>query len=394
MADSSETHSLSKEGASEYAPQADMTAGQSSTTGASKNLHSAPISPPDYGTQDGYEMQSLPRLVNQSPAALPVPPPQVQAYEEPFNFNFYRPKKDIRTYLLSLVFLLALALVAVATVFGVKFANLKQQMKDQPKAQNTTLTVYSTDSTSFLSTYTSTASTTLSTTASTTLSKTLLTTLVESFTLPPVTTVSTQTDSTTLLSTVSTTESTTYSTTDSITLSMTLTQSVTLPPVTAVSTLVQQTTIVQISTLQTTLPTATTQLSTVTATSTLSTIQPSAVSACWVLLDDICNNSTQVPPDLTNDGFGNCSTIYRFFYCGLINHLEAIGDLILPADSSPICGGMKEFCNSNEANSTEALVEPPAPPEIRIILASTGIEQVSGGTNTTTLAKLAEHTSI
>lgn len=33
----------------------------------------------------------------------------------------------------------------------------------------------------------------------------------------------------------------------------------------------------------------------------------------------------------------------------MIDHLQAIGDMIIPADSSPICGGMKDFCETEVA---------------------------------------------
>lgn len=33
-----------------------------------------------------------------------------------------------------------------------------------------------------------------------------------------------------------------------------------------------------------------------------------------------------------------------FFYCGVIQKLEAERELILPADDSPICFGMRDFC--------------------------------------------------
>ncbi|KAF8861895.1 hypothetical protein BDZ45DRAFT_739769 [Acephala macrosclerotiorum] len=337
MAESSGHISMSKDKG--QFSEVDLTAGQSSQTGANEKASAPPSSPPGYLIGDSYEMRPVPRSTNRFPAPLPTEPPQAHANSEsPFDLNFHKPRRDIRNYLFGVILFLVLALVILSTVGGIEFSKLQKQLGDQPKPQNTTLST--TISTTLFSTFSTIESTTLSTTASTTLSTTLY-----------------STESTTLLSlsTFSTTASTTISTTTSITLSSTLVslQTTTLTPVTStlVSTQIQSTAILSISTFQTTLPTTTTQLSTVTQTtvSLLPTIQPTAVAVCWKLLSNICSNTTSVPADLTSNGFGDCSSIFRFFYCGLIDHFETIGDMIIPADSSPICGGMKDFCETEVA---------------------------------------------
>jgi len=87
----------------------------------------------------------------------------------------------------------------------------------------------------------------------------------------------------------------------------------------------------------------TTQTATTTSTSVLP--NPTSVSKCWDLLSNICANTTSVPADTSTGEFGDCVPVFAFFYCGIIQQFEKERLFIIPADDSPICGGMKEFCN-------------------------------------------------
>jgi hypothetical protein len=111
----------------------------------------------------------------------------------------------------------------------------------------------------------------------------------------------------------------------------------------------QSTTFMQITALQTTVPTTTTKTTTITETLEFVTIRPSSVSACWSLLWSICSGHVEAGDQ--EDGWCNCEHIYRHFYCDMINNLDE-GGLVIPTDSSPLCGGMKGWCESGGTSSS------------------------------------------
>jgi hypothetical protein len=102
----------------------------------------------------------------------------------------------------------------------------------------------------------------------------------------------------------------------------------------------------QVSTLPVTSFQSTTTTETTTTTITSLLPNPTSVEKCWGVLADICDNSTTVPTDTNSGSFGDCKEVLGVFYCGLINQWSGKGIFIIPADESPICGGMEEFCNS------------------------------------------------
>lgn len=106
---------------------------------------------------------------------------------------------------------------------------------------------------------------------------------------------------------------------------------------TLVSTDMVSTTLLEVST--------TTQVTTQTTTLTSLLPNPTSVNKCWDLLSDICANTTQVPSDTSTGAFGDCVNVFGFFYCGVIQDLEAQHIFIIPADDSPFCFGMRGFCS-------------------------------------------------
>jgi flagellar basal body-associated protein FliL len=94
----------------------------------------------------------------------------------------------------------------------------------------------------------------------------------------------------------------------------------------------------------------TTQTSTSTTTSSLP--NPTSVSKCWDLLNNICANTTQVPADTDTGDFGDCVPMFGFFYCGVIQQFEKEHLFIIPADDSPFCSGMRAFCNTIDVGVT------------------------------------------
>lgn len=316
---------MSKSDAVDVSRDAKLTTAQLSRAAETGNSWPLQAGPPGYGSSEAYEMQHLPLAVNSTytPPA-PVEPSQGEAREEP-SFSFYRPRKNLTTHLLGVIFFLVLGLIIALTVFSLKLANEQKALDNQPKPQNLT------------------SSTTISTT---------------------------------LYSTVSTTQSTTLLTTQT---------QISTQPTTLISTLLQPTTVLQVVTLQISLTSTVTQLSTVTQTSTDASIQSTSVSACWVLLDSICSNTTQVPPDLTSGGFGNCSSIYRLFYCGVIAHIEATGELIIPSDISLVCFAMRGFCQTTQATGGVLKVNP----TIRTTGGRTSTSTLSASPSTTMLTAVS-----
>jgi hypothetical protein len=101
--------------------------------------------------------------------------------------------------------------------------------------------------------------------------------------------------------------------------------------------------------------TATTQVTTQTTTLTSLLPNPTSVPNCWTLLQDICANTTEVPSNIHSGAFGDCEEVFGYFYCGMIQELENQHIFIIPADDTPFCGGMKDFCNGIQISNPEGL---------------------------------------
>ncbi|KAE9369712.1 hypothetical protein N431DRAFT_381011 [Stipitochalara longipes BDJ] len=108
----------------------------------------------------------------------------------------------------------------------------------------------------------------------------------------------------------------------------------------------------------TTQVTSTTQVTTQTTTLTSLLPNPTSVSTCWDLLNDICANTTQVPSNTHSGVFGDCENVFGYFYCGVIQNLEAQNLFIIPVDDSPLCGGMRNFCNGINLGSDPLGLQP------------------------------------
>jgi hypothetical protein len=102
----------------------------------------------------------------------------------------------------------------------------------------------------------------------------------------------------------------------------------------------------------------TTQVTTQTTTLTSLLPNPTSVSKCWDLLNNICANTTQVPADTHSGAFGDCENVLGYFYCGVIQNLEAQHLFIIPVDDSPLCGGMQNFCNGINLGSDPFGLQP------------------------------------
>ena len=103
---------------------------------------------------------------------------------------------------------------------------------------------------------------------------------------------------------------------------------------------------------------STTQVTTQTATLTSLLPNPTSVSTCWDLLNNICANTTQVPDDTHSGAFGDCENVFGYFYCGVIQNLEAQNLFIIPVDDSPLCGGMQKFCKGINLGSDPQGLQP------------------------------------
>jgi hypothetical protein len=207
--------------------------------------------PPSYPAYESYEMRTMPPQNSAIQGQGAPGPPK----DEPFNFGFFKPKKDARRkYLIALIIFLIAVIATLTTVFSV----LAHKKKVEPVPQNITFTA------------------TLSTVMVSTQVTTQPTTLVQS------------------------------------------------------STIFQSTTLTQTTTTTSLLP------------------NPTSVNKCWEVLANICANTTQVPANTNTGDFGDCNPVLSVFYCGLVQQFNNKGIFIIPADESPICGGMRDFCQKIE----------------------------------------------